>query len=246
MEITVSPNKEELGRRSAEQASALIREAITQKGRASIIVATGASQFEFLQHLTSDRRIDWSKMAVFHLDEYVGISDTHIASFRRYLRERLIQQIPCPLAAFHEVNASNDPYQECERLGTLIAKETIDVCCMGIGENGHIAFNDPPADFDTEQPYLVVNLDQGCRQQQVNEGWFPTLADVPTQAISMSVKQILKSRALINSVPGERKARAVKNALEDDISPACPASILRTHPACYLNLDTDSAQLLTP
>jgi glucosamine-6-phosphate deaminase len=244
MKITISTNKDELGRRSAELAAATIVQAIGKKGKASIIVATGASQFEFLQYLTADTRIDWSKVTVFHLDEYVGLPVTHIASFRRYLRERLVQQLPCVLAAFHEVDASSDPVEECERLGALISKEVIDLCCMGIGENGHIAFNDPPADFLTEKPYLVVDLDQGCRQQQVNEGWFPTLEDVPKQAISMSVKQILKSKALVNSVPGERKAVAVRNALEGELSPLCPASILRTHPDCHLNLDTQSARLL--
>jgi glucosamine-6-phosphate deaminase len=244
MNITIETNKNAVGKRSAEQASAYIVQAIEKKGLASIIVATGASQFEFLQHLTADARINWSKVSVFHLDEYVGIPVTHIASFRRYLRERFVQQLPCPLAAFHEVNASSNPIEECERLSALISKQEIDVCCMGIGENGHIAFNDPPADFETDKPYLVVELDEGCRQQQVNEGWFPTLADVPKQAISMSVKQILKSKALVNSVPGERKAVAVRNALEGEISPLCPASILRTHPDCHLNLDTDSARLL--
>ena len=244
MKITITANKDEVGMRSAELASAYIVQAIEKKGTASIIIATGASQFEFLQHLTTDVRINWSKVTVFHLDEYVGIPVTHIASFRRYLRERFVQQLPCPLAAFHEVNASSNPTEECERLASLISKQEIDVCCMGIGENGHIAFNDPPADFVTETPYLVVELDEGCRQQQVNEGWFPTLADVPKQAISMSVKQILKSKALVNSVPGERKAVAVRNALEGEISPLCPASILRTHPDCHLNLDTQSARLL--
>jgi len=244
MNITIETNKNAVGKRSAEQASAYIVQAIERKGRASIIIATGASQFEFLQYLTADTRIDWSKVTVFHLDEYVGLPVTHIASFRRYLRERLVQQLPCALAAFHEVDASSDPVEECERLGALISKEVIDLCCMGIGENGHIAFNDPPADFLTEKPYLVVDLDQGCRQQQVNEGWFPTLEDVPKQAISMSVKQILKSKALVNSVPGERKAVAVRNALEGELSPLCPASILRTHPDCHLNLDTQSARLL--
>ena len=244
MNITIETNKNAVGKRSAEQASAYIVKAIENKGTASIIIATGASQFEFLQNLTADVRINWSKVTVFHLDEYVGIPVTHIASFRRYLRERFVQQLPCPLAAFHEVNASSHPTEECERLGALISKQEIDVCCMGIGENGHIAFNDPPADFETDKPYLVVDLDEGCRQQQVNEGWFPTLADVPKQAISMSVKQILKSKALVNSVPGERKAVAVRNALEGEISPLCPASILRTHPDCHLNLDTQSARLL--
>ena len=244
MNITIETDKNAVGKRSAEQASAYIVQAIKKRGMSTIIVATGASQFEFLQHLTADKSIDWSKVTVFHLDEYVGLPVTHIASFRKYLRERFVQQLPCPLAAFHEVNASNEPQQECERLGALISKQVIDVCCMGIGENGHIAFNDPPADFETDKPYLVVDLDEGCRQQQVNEGWFPTLADVPKQAISMSVKQILKSKALVNSVPGERKAVAVRNALEGGITPLCPASILRKHPDCHLNLDTQSARLL--
>jgi len=206
-----------------------------------MIVATGASQFEFLEHLTADKTLDWSKVVAFHLDEYVGLPVTHPASFRKYLRERFLEKLPCPIGAFHEVDGENDPVAECARLNALIAQHDIDICCLGIGENSHIAFNDPPADFETEEPFIVVDLNQTCRQQQVNEGWFATTDDVPKQAISMSVKQIMRSRMLVNSVPGERKAKAVRWTLEKDISPDYPATIMRNHPKCYLNLDRDSA-----
>lgn len=244
MKIHIAEDAGALGKRSAALASAEIRQAIAARGQATIIIATGASQFDFLHALTADSRINWGVVTVFHLDEYVGLSDTHPASFRKYLRERFVQQLPVVLAAFHEVNGSAEPIQECQRLGALIAREGIDVCCLGIGENGHIAFNDPPADVETEAPYIVVDLDQACRQQQVNEGWFATLDDVPRQAISMSVRQILKSRVLVNSVPGPRKAIAVKNTVEGPLTPLCPASYMRQHPHCYLNLDVQSANLL--
>jgi glucosamine-6-phosphate deaminase len=186
--------------------------------------------------------IDWTVVIAFHLDEYIGISENHPASFRKYLKERFADLLP--LKEFNYVNGSVEPYKECSRLGKLISMHPIDVAFVGIGENGHLAFNDPPADFETEEPYLVVTLDEDCRRQQLGEGWFPTFDDVPKQAISMSIKQIMKSKAIICSVPDERKAKAVHMTLNDEISPACPASIMREHPNAVLLLDRPAASLL--
>lgn len=245
MIVKVFKTAQTLGAHSAQEASAAIVEAIARKGEACIIVATGASQFEFLKCLVADTRIDWSRVTAFHLDEYVGLAPTHRASFRGYLRERFVGRLPMPIGAFHEIDAEGDPQTECDRLGALIAGRTIDVCCLGIGENGHIAFNDPPADFETEVPYQVVQLDSACRRQQVGEGWFDSLESVPTQAISMSVRQILKSRLLVCSVPGRQKAEAVRATLEGEVSNLVPASIMRNHPDFRLNLDVDSASLFS-
>jgi len=185
--------------------------------------------------------IDWSVVTAFHLDEYIGIPETHPASFRKYLKERFADLVP--LKAFNYVNGSIDPKQECKRLKELIRRHPIDVAFVGIGENGHLAFNDPPADFETEEPYIVVNLDEDCRRQQMGEGWFATLEAVPGQAISMSIKQIMKSKAIICCVPDERKSTAVFNALNQEISPKYPASIMRNHPQALLFLDNNSAKL---
>ena len=219
----------------------LIRAALSKNGAATTIVATGASQFEMLDALTKEPDIRWDRVTAFHLDEYVGMEITHGASFRKYLWERFHSKLPLPLVAFHYINASTDPHGECKRLGELIKQKSVDVAFIGIGENGHLAFNDPPADFQTAQPYLVVNLDEACRKQQLGEGWFPTLNDVPTQAISMSVKQILKSAAIICTVPDSRKAIAVKGAVEGPVTPDVPASILQKHPRAWLFLDRPSA-----
>lgn len=245
MIATVSRTAQALGARSAKTAAGLILDAIDRKGEACIIVATGASQFEFLKCLVADARIDWGRVTAFHLDEYVGLAATHRASFRGYLRERFVGRLPMPIGAFHEIDAAGPPQAECDRLGALIAGRTIDVCCLGIGENGHIAFNDPPADFETEAAYCVVRLDEACRRQQVGEGWFDSLESVPTEAISMSVRQIMKSAALVCSVPGRQKAKAVRATLEGEVSNLVPASIMRRHPAFELNLDVDSASLLS-
>ena len=209
-----------------------------------MIVATGASQFEMLAALVLEPNIDWSKVVLFHLDEYVGMPITHPASFRKYLKERLVDKLPMPPKAFHTIDAEKDPAAECRRLGAVLVKQPIDVAFIGIGENGHLAFNDPPADFETEEPYLVVALDDACRQQQFGEGWFPTFADVPTKAISMSVRRILKSKRIVCSVPDARKAEAVRNAVEGPVTPAVPASILQTHPNMTLYLDPPAASLL--
>jgi glucosamine-6-phosphate deaminase len=241
MEIIIKKNKEELGKAAAGKGAELIRKALKEKGHANIIVATGASQFEMLNTLVKED-VDWTKVTGFHLDEYIGIPDTHPASFRKYLKERFVEKIP--IQAFHYVDPGDDPEAECERLGELIKKHPVDVAFIGIGENGHLAFNDPPADFETEQPYLVVALDEVCRRQQLGEGWFPTLEDVPEKAISMSIRQILKSKSVICSVPDKRKATAVKNTVESEITPRVPGTALQMHDAVYLFLDEASASLL--
>ena len=234
-----------LGNASGKEAAEKIKEAISQKGVANIILATGTSQFETLQQLLGDKEIDWSAVKMFHLDEYIGLPVTHKASFRKYLMERFIQKVPS-LRAAHLIDGEVDPASECKRLGQLILEHPIDVCLCGIGENGHLAFNDPPADFETTSPYIVVALDEACRNQQFGEGWFPTLDDVPKQAISMSIHQIMQSAHIICSVPDERKAKAVKDCLENEVSPLYPASILQQHPSCSLYLDKQSSCLLQP
>lgn len=242
MEIIVSKDKYELGRKAAEKGAELIRKAIDEKGEANIIVATGASQFEMLAELVK-QDVDWTKVTGFHLDEYVDMPVTHPASFRKYLKERFVDKVP--LKAFYYVNGdTGDPQAECDRLGRIIREKPIDVAFIGIGENGHLAFNDPPADFETEEPYLVVNLDEACRKQQLGEGWFPTLEDVPERAISMSIKQILKSKNIICSVPDERKAKAVQGTVKSEITPMIPGTALQKHPATWLYLDEASASLL--
>lgn len=244
MNIHISKDSAELGEVSGQKAAELIRSAIAEKGFANVILATGASQFGTLQALIDDKGIDWSKVTMFHLDEYIGLPLSHPASFRKYLKERFLEQVP-PLKASHLIDGEGNPEEECARLGALIQQFPIDVALVGIGENGHLAFNDPPADFDTEQPYIVVNLDEPCRRQQMNEGWFATMDDVPQQAISMSVKQIMKTAHIICSVPDLRKAQAVKDCLEHEVSNLYPASILQQHPNCRLYLDELSASLLT-
>ena len=244
MNRVVFESKEEMGAAAASAATETIRAAIADRGQANIILATGASQFEMLKHLTTGKEIDWSTVVMFHLDEYVGLGPDHPASFRKYLKERFANQVG-PLKAVHFVNGdADDPGDECKRLGDLIRTCPIDVACVGIGENGHLAFNDPPADFETDEPYLVVDLDERCRRQQLGEGWFETLEDVPGQAISMGIRQILKSRRLIVTVPDERKAEAVKNALDGPVTPECPASVLQEHKDCSIFLDEPAASQL--
>ena len=238
MNIIISKTKEELGKKAAASGAECINKAIKENGVAYIIVATGASQFEMLGELVA-MDIDWSKVIAFHLDEYIGIPDTHPASFRKYLKERFVDIVEPH--EFHYVNGDIDTASECKRLGELISNCTIDLAFVGIGENGHLAFNDPPADFGTEEAYIEVQLDEACRKQQMGEGWFNTLDDVPQSAISMSVKQIMRSKAIICSVPDKRKAKAVYDTLWGEVSPFCPASILRDHPTTELFLDIHSA-----
>jgi glucosamine-6-phosphate deaminase len=244
MNTVVHYDPVELGKAAGEHAAQLIREAISKRGRASIILATGTSQFETLHQLISEQGIEWGKVVMFHLDEYIGLPEAHPASFRNYLNERFLSKVP-PLKAAYLIDGETDPILECNRLAELIEDVAIDVALVGIGENGHLAFNDPPADFETDNPYLVVSLDDLCVQQQFGEGWFPTLEDVPRQAISMSIRQILKSSEIICSVPDGRKAVAVKNCLEQEISNLHPASILQTHAHCTIYLDKASSALLS-
>jgi glucosamine-6-phosphate deaminase len=244
MKIDIASNRRESGRRAAEHGAELIRRALKKKGKANIIVATGASQFDMLASLVEANDIAWNRVTAFHLDEYVGLPITHPASFRKYLWERFVRQLRLPLAAFHYVNAEREPEKACDRLGKTIAKHPIDVAFIGIGENAHIAFNDPPADFKTTKPYLVVNLDKACRKQQLGEGWFPTLAAVPKRAISMSPRQIMKSAVIVCTVPDQRKAQAVRATVDGAVTPHAPASILQGHKNCALFLDRESASLL--
>ena len=231
-----------LGKVAASQAARLIRRAITEKGTARILAATGGSQFTFLDALVQEPDIAWSEVEMFHLDEYVGLSANHPASFRRYLHERFISKTR--IGRHHLLDGEHDPEGVCRIEGELLAAKPVDVAFAGIGENGHLAFNDPPADFQTEKPYLIVHLDERCRRQQVGEGWFKTIAEVPERAISISIRQLLKAKAIVCCVPDSRKAEAVKRCLEGPISPLAPSSILRTHPDATVYLDQNSAALL--
>ena len=244
MEIKVFPTKAEMAAAAARQAADALRRALHARGKANVIAATGASQFEFLDALVKAPGIDWSRTVFFHLDEYVGVPATHPASFRRYLRERIVEKVRPGQFHFIEGDAA-DPKAEAARVGALIRDHPIDVAFVGIGENGHLAFNDPPADFETREPYLVVSLDEACRRQQLGEGWFPRLEDVPARAISMSIRQILDSAEILCIVPDARKARAVHDCLEGPVSPQHPASILQRHPGTTVYLDAASAALLT-
>jgi glucosamine-6-phosphate deaminase len=241
--INCFKDKQEMARVAAERASGLLRAAIARKGSARLIAATGAAQFEFLEALTSLPGIDWKQVEMFHLDEYIGISASHPASFCRFLKERLIDKTG--ITKHHLLNGEEDPEVVIRRTHEALRSEPVDVAFVGVGENGHLAFNDPPADFETEQPYIVVDLDDACRKQQLGEGWFPTLADVPRRAISMSIRQILKTKKIMCIVPDARKANAVKACFDAEISPLAPASILRTHPDTTVYLDVNSAALLS-
>ena len=244
MEVIVSDSRQELGRAAAAKGAEFIRGAIDSKGAVSVILATGASQFEMLSGLVAEEGIEWGKVSCFHLDEYVGMAMSHPASFRKYLQERFVAKLPHPPAEFHYVDGQRDPDQECRRLGKLISSHPIDVAFIGIGENGHLAFNDPPADFETDAAFIVLDLDEACRRQQVGEGWFETIEDVPARAISMSIRQIMKSEAIVCSVPDGRKAEAVRATLSGPVGPQVPASILRQHDRAFLYLDRESASLL--
>ncbi|HLW86299.1 MAG TPA: glucosamine-6-phosphate deaminase [Candidatus Sulfotelmatobacter sp.] len=236
-------DKLSLGQAAAEQAADTIRQAIEKNGRARIIAATGASQFELLDALASLQGIAWDRVELFHLDEYIGLPANHPASFRNYLRTRLINKVG--ITNLHLLDGEQNPAEVIRVVGKELQKAPIDLALVGIGENGHLAFNDPPADFETEEPYLVVTLDAACRKQQLGEGWFANLSEVPRQAISMSIRQILKAREIICAVPDARKAQAVAACLEGEISPLAPASILRTHPNTTVYLDQPAAALLT-
>ncbi len=244
MQVKVLPDKAAIARAAAAQAATTIRSAIAARGEARMIAATGASQFEFLDELVKAQGIDWKKVEMFHLDEYLGIPVTHPASFRKYLRERLIEK--AGITRYHLLDGDGDVKKVIENASREICKAPIDIAFVGIGENGHLAFNDPPADFETDEAYIVVDLDEACRKQQLGEGWFKTFDDIPKQAISMTIRQVLKAKEIIAVVPDARKAPAVAACLQGDISPMAPASILRTHANTTVYLDPHSAALLKP
>jgi glucosamine-6-phosphate deaminase len=242
MKITIAPDRHGMGKAAADQAAAILRKCLAENGAARLVVATGSSQFEVLKALTSDPQLDWTRIDGFHLDEYIGLPSSHPASFCGYLKQRLVDRVP--IRSFFYLDGTRDPETVCREASERIAERPIDVALIGIGENGHLAFNDPPADFHTRAAYHRVELDEACRRQQVGEGWFDSLEQVPTHAISMTIHQILQSKELICSVPDRRKAEAVHNALEGPISTNCPASILQQHPSVHLYLDRGSSELL--
>jgi glucosamine-6-phosphate deaminase len=241
MKVKVFKNSEELGKAAASYSAEILNKAIKEKGEARLVLSTGASQFDTLKALI-EMDVDWSKVEMFHLDEYIGLSESHPASFRKYLKERFTSKVPLKKAHFVDGEGN---VQECIKLLTNeIRKAPVDLALIGIGENTHIAFNDPPADFDTKEAYIIVNLDDACKRQQVREGWFPTVNDVPSQAISMSVYQIMQSKVIVSCVPYEAKAKAVKLVLENDVTNTIPATMLKKHPNWTLFLDSDSAALV--
>ncbi len=244
MNVRVFEDKASLSYAAAMQAATTLRNAIQARGRARIVVATGTSQIDFLNTLTKTTNIDWRLVEMFHLDEYVDLPADHPASFRKYLLERFIRKIN--LGKYHLLDGEMDANEVARCVGDILRSAPVDLTFAGIGENGHLAFNDPPADFETIDPYLIVTLDEACRKQQVGEGWFKNLSEVPTQAISMSVQQILSSKEIISVVPDARKAEAVRVCFEGEISPLAPASILRTHPSTTIYLDRESARWLNP
>jgi glucosamine-6-phosphate deaminase len=245
VDVQVFEDKVTLAISAAAFAADCIRRSLVERGETALILATGASQYEFLDALRQVENVDWSKVTAFHLDEYLNISAQHPASFRRYLRERILDLLPFGAVHLLEGDAL-DPGQECRRYASLLAERTIDLACIGIGENGHLAFNDPPADFDTPDLVHIVTLNEACRRQQVFEGHFAAIDDVPEKALSVSIPAILSVRTISCVVPDLRKARAVRDTLERPISPKRPASSLRRHADCHLYLDVDSASLLSP
>lgn len=244
MKWILTKDRQELGPLVARAAAEQLRRAIQQHGSANLVVATGASQFEVLQALVQQPQVDWQRVHGFHLDEYLGLSTDHPASFCRYLRERFVSHVP--LASFHYLRGDQPVAAVLASANAALRDRRVDVALVGIGENGHLAFNDPPADFEIDTPYLAVPLDEKCRLQQVGEGWFASLEEVPQQAISMSVQQILRAETIFCSVPDRQKAPAVRDTLEQEISPRVPASILRSHDNTWLVIDQASAALLSP
>ncbi len=244
MLLKVFDDKVSLGKAAATQAASAIRFAIAERGQARVVAASAASQFEFLEALTATPGIHWEQVELFHLDEYIGLPMTHPASFCKFLQERLIAKTG--IVNYHLLDGSQDPAEVIRSAGKAITASPIDIAFLGIGENGHIAFNDPPADFDTEEPFIIVNLDHACRLQQVGEGWFNDLDAVPKQAISMSVRQVLKAREILAVVPDARKAPAIKACFDGPINPMAPSSILRNHPNATVYLDRQSSALLSP
>jgi glucosamine-6-phosphate deaminase len=238
MNINISATPSELGKKAATLVAQKLNEAIRERGEARLLVSTGSSQFETLAAL-AESNVDWTVVSVFHLDEYIGLDISHPASFRKYLYERFVNRIP--VKAFYPVDGTGEVAENISHLSTEILKQPVDVGLIGIGENAHIAFNDPPADFATVSPYIIVYLDDRCKMQQVNEGWFPTLKHVPATAISMSVHQIMQCRIIVSSVPHAVKADAVAMTLSNELTNLVPATMLKQHPDWHLFLDTNSA-----
>jgi glucosamine-6-phosphate deaminase len=243
LEVIIARSKLALGEAAARHAAQSLGRILANRGSARLIAATGASQFDFLEVLTSTPGIAWQRVEMFHLDEYIGLPVNHPASFRKYLLERLIHKTG--ITHYHLLDGEGDPWEVIQQVGSELSSRPVNLAFVGIGENGHLAFNDPPANFETEEPYLVVELDEACRTQQMKEGWFSAMVDVPARAISMSVRQILKADEIIAVVPDARKAQAVKSCIEGEIGPMAPASILRTHPNTTIYLDVESASLLS-
>lgn len=244
MIFRIYDEKSKLGKSAAGHAATVIRGAIAARGRARVVAASAASQFEFLEALVAEPGIDWKSIELFHLDEYIGLPMNHPASFCKFLEQRLISKTG--ITNTHLLDGKKDPTAVIAEVNDAISAAPIDVAFVGIGENGHLAFNDPPADFETDVPYIVVKLDQPCRQQQVGEGWFPDLEHVPTHAISMSIRQVLRAKQILAIVPDARKAAAIAACFNGDITPEAPSSILRTHPHATIYLDRHSAARLTP
>jgi glucosamine-6-phosphate deaminase len=244
MKIVVAQEREELGRFVAQQATEALRQCLSQQEVCNLVVATGSSQFEVLDNLGQQAALDWARIHGFHLDEYLGLARSHSASFVGYLANRFVDKLP--LGSFFFMDGMLPPDKLKREACQAIAGKRIDLLLCGIGENGHLAFNDPPADFDAEDPYLIVELDEACRKQQVGEGWFDALSQVPKQAISMSIRQIMSAKQILCTVPDRRKALAVKNTVEGQVDPAVPASILQSHPNTTLILDAASSSMLSP
>jgi glucosamine-6-phosphate deaminase len=241
--VQVFSTKVELAMAAATLAAERLRDLLAKQSQVRLLAATGASQLEFLDCLAAEQGIDWPRVELFHLDEYVGLSIDHPASFAGYIKQRIVDRMG--ILHYHLLDGASDPKQVVDEAGQAISSAPIDLAFAGIGENGHLAFNDPPADFEIEDPYLIVELDEACRRQQVGEGWFASLDSVPRQAISISIHQLLKAREILCVVPDERKAQAVHACLMGNISPEAPASILRIHPNTTLFLDKGSAALLS-
>jgi glucosamine-6-phosphate deaminase len=244
MQLRLINNSSAMARVAAEHGAETLRQALRERGEATVIVATGMSQMAMLEVLVRAPGIDWPRVTVFHLDEYIDLPETHPASFRRYLRERFLAHLPQQPAFVAVDGDAPDLAAELARLNRLLGQRQVDLCFAGVGENAHLAFNDPPADFDVDDPYIAVDLDEGCRRQQLGEGWFPTLDDVPRRAISMSIRQIMRSKCLLLTVPELRKAEALRRVVEGPVDPACPASITQRHGNCIVYVDAAAASSL--
>ena len=242
MEIRILEDRYLLGKSAAKHVAGVLKEVIAKKGSARIVLSTGASQFDTLSALTEEKGIEWDKVEMFHLDEYVDLPEEHPASFRRYLKERFVEKV-APLKAVHFVDGTKECIAE---LTKEIRKAPIDIGLIGIGENGHIAFNDPPADFETQEAYIIVNLNETSKKQHMGEGWFATMEDVPKKAVSMTAYQIMQCERIVSCVPYAVKADAVKKTLTaKEVTNLVPATLLKTHPDFILYLDYESAKEVT-